>query len=508
MRIIERSTADRWFVAVLSGLTLVQLLLLATTPYDLAPDEAHYWEWSRALDWSYYSKGPIVAYLIAGSTAILGDTAFAVRFPAVICFLLFSIIYYVFVRRHYPPWIAFGSFVAMRSMLIFAQMGFVMTTDPPAALFWLAALIAVYCAVAEELRGCWILFGILAGLGVLAKLTVAALIPSMILLLLLTPPHRNHLISRRFWTGMLAFGLTISPLLIWNLEHGWVNVAHNATHVVGTGELIRFKYLPQLIGGQLGLVGPLMLVGFIIAMTRGIALWRAGDAPSGIFLFSSLPLVVLVVAVSLTKKVYDNWPLPAWIGALLLATHLVSQKQLTEKVRSYIVPAIVLSGVITLAAHLPFAGFTFGLPAFGITGRILPTKKLVGWRELGRAVDHAIATTGLTSAFVISEDYEVASEIAFYSKLHGRVYCAVLDSRRMNQYDVWGGWHEQTGRDALIVLKRAELIEKLRPHFRQIENISARPYLTVAFAGEELRSFHFFIGRTYDGTPPDVPMRR
>ena len=35
-------------------------------PLDLAPDEAHYWDWSRHLDWSYYSKGPLVAWLIRG----------------------------------------------------------------------------------------------------------------------------------------------------------------------------------------------------------------------------------------------------------------------------------------------------------------------------------------------------------------------------------------------------------------------------------------------------------
>ena len=36
---------------------------------DLSPDEAHYWEWSRRLDLSYYSKGPLIAYLIAALTA-------------------------------------------------------------------------------------------------------------------------------------------------------------------------------------------------------------------------------------------------------------------------------------------------------------------------------------------------------------------------------------------------------------------------------------------------------
>ncbi|MBI4380881.1 MAG: hypothetical protein HY574_06790 [candidate division NC10 bacterium] len=35
---------------------------------DLAPDEAHYRTWSKRLDWRYYSKGQMVAYLIVLST--------------------------------------------------------------------------------------------------------------------------------------------------------------------------------------------------------------------------------------------------------------------------------------------------------------------------------------------------------------------------------------------------------------------------------------------------------
>src|SRR5205823_852170 len=62
-------------------------------PLELAPDEAHYWDWSRKLDWNYYSKGPLVAWLIRGSCELLGplsvrltgDLAAAVRFPAAVC---------------------------------------------------------------------------------------------------------------------------------------------------------------------------------------------------------------------------------------------------------------------------------------------------------------------------------------------------------------------------------------------------------------------------------------
>ena len=43
-------------------------LLLGGTGLDLSPDEAHYWDWSRQPDWAYYSKGPLVAWLIRASS--------------------------------------------------------------------------------------------------------------------------------------------------------------------------------------------------------------------------------------------------------------------------------------------------------------------------------------------------------------------------------------------------------------------------------------------------------
>src|SRR5262245_20578367 len=49
--------------------------LLSDCPLDLAPDEAHYWDWSRRLDWSYYSKGPLVAWLIRAGTLLAGPWA-------------------------------------------------------------------------------------------------------------------------------------------------------------------------------------------------------------------------------------------------------------------------------------------------------------------------------------------------------------------------------------------------------------------------------------------------
>src|SRR4051812_30306210 len=93
------SSSRRWpwrlaaFLLVVAATALRVVYLARFCPLDLAPDEAHYWDWSRHLDWSYYSKGPLVAYLIRlgcelcgpWSQALTGSEMLAVRLPAVLC---------------------------------------------------------------------------------------------------------------------------------------------------------------------------------------------------------------------------------------------------------------------------------------------------------------------------------------------------------------------------------------------------------------------------------------
>src|SRR5436189_1083900 len=92
------------------GAAVLHVVYLATNcPLDLAPDEAHYWDWSQHLDWSYYSKGPLVAYLIRGSCelagnwsqSLIGSEMIAVRLPAVLCGALLLASLYVLTVQVY-----------------------------------------------------------------------------------------------------------------------------------------------------------------------------------------------------------------------------------------------------------------------------------------------------------------------------------------------------------------------------------------------------------------------
>jgi hypothetical protein len=46
------------FYGFLSVIFLWRVLYLFLTPFDLVPDEAYYCDWSRQLDWSYYTVSP------------------------------------------------------------------------------------------------------------------------------------------------------------------------------------------------------------------------------------------------------------------------------------------------------------------------------------------------------------------------------------------------------------------------------------------------------------------
>ena len=55
-------------LALALGLFAMRMAYLAwACPYTLIEDEAQYWEWSRRIDWSYYSKGPGIAWAIGAA---------------------------------------------------------------------------------------------------------------------------------------------------------------------------------------------------------------------------------------------------------------------------------------------------------------------------------------------------------------------------------------------------------------------------------------------------------
>src|SRR5262245_12380699 len=57
---------------LLGSLTVARLIGLYSSKVDLFYDEAQYWDWSRQLAFGYFSKPPLLAWIISLSNAVCG----------------------------------------------------------------------------------------------------------------------------------------------------------------------------------------------------------------------------------------------------------------------------------------------------------------------------------------------------------------------------------------------------------------------------------------------------
>ena len=224
-------------LALLLGGALFHLAYVVVGPLSLSPDEAHYWEWSRRLDWSYYSKGPAVAWIIAASTALLGATELGVRAPAVLLALGTGLVGMrlsldLFASRR----AAFLAAALGASLPLYSAGSMLMTIDAPFLFFWSIAAWSTWRA----LRGpgaWWVVCGVAIGLGTLGKYTMALFVPCAIGAVALGSR------DRRAAAAGLACALAIAipfaaPIVYWNAQHDWVSLRHvlAQTGLAGGGE--------------------------------------------------------------------------------------------------------------------------------------------------------------------------------------------------------------------------------------------------------------------------------
>jgi 4-amino-4-deoxy-L-arabinose transferase-like glycosyltransferase len=458
-------------------------------PLDLAPDEAHYWDWSRHLDWSYYSKGPLVAYLIRLSVEIggpwsvqlTGNCALAVRLPAITCGSLLLLGLYVLILQVYGnARLAAGVVAVTLTMPVVAAGSLLMTIDAPFTCCWCWALVFGFQAMCRGSRWAWPVAGLVVGLGILAKYTMI-LWPVSAGLFLLTDSSRRRLLLRPgFWIMVFVAASCCAPILIWNLEHDWVGLRHverlggldgTAPHIHWLGPL---SYLGQQALLHLGFWFIVWLAAMISyrpwkrKWSEVSGQWPEKDIGPGFHASSHWPLttshflwwfsapmfVFFLVFSFKTGGGEPNWPVAAYISGLVLAagwlatqlqSAIVWKRRLTFATLSIacgfalVVSLLVhntasarpllarISGPITTSHPLPLRRFD-------------PTCRLRGWRELAAEVDRLqdqIAAEG-TEPVLVTGGWSVPGELAFYCQGHPTVYSLGLAlADRHSQYDLW-----------------------------------------------------------------------
>jgi undecaprenyl-diphosphatase len=477
---------------------------------DLAPDEAYYWTWSKRLDWGYYSKGPMVAYLIALSTRLGGDSEFFVRLPAVLLSAGTAVLTFRLARD-----LSGSAQVGLDAVLLLAVMpltsagSILMTIDAPLMFFWVLALFATYRSLEAKSRAHWTLAGVALGLGLLSKLTMAMIIPQAGAYVALSRRDGRSPPGLGPYLALAAGGALFLPVLWWNWAHDWLSFRHVLGQVGPTGGWPpSLASLGRFLGSQAAVATPVLFLLLLIGMWH-IARAGLGRArnDAALFLFcASVPLLLLCATVSLWTKVQANWAAPAYIAGAIAASVWRRQSSSlpvppgrARRARVLFTVSLATALLVTTVGHFPGTLARLGVP---FPSRLDPTRALTGWRELGRRVGDIYLEMRISRpTFVFSDRYQVASELMFYVPGHPRAFNIALE-RRMNQFDVWDGTADVIGWDAIFVT--ATFDEPPIEVIRSFDRVERRPANGDAPQADRYAADTWSIFRCYGfkGFPP------
>ena len=424
----------RHLLAIFLVYAILKLLFLYWLPLPLSFDEAYYWDWSRHLAWGYYSKPPMVAWLIALSTHIFGNTEFGVRLPALLC-NLFSLLF---------VWLILSELVdkkrLIKGVFLFAVMpiltiySFVMTIDPPLVLFWLGATYWTIKLVKRQSLSYSILASVFIGLGVLTKQTALGLWVATLTFVVFFSSLNKRLKVFSILCLIIIPAIMYFPNVLWNLKHHFVMLKHTESHF-SRKEHSLLPFLNYLAGCTAGYT-PV----FLWSLLSGIFYFKKLRDEVSDFLFISGALFLIVITImAVFIKININWVLPFSLVAIILWFK-----------RGYNEGVLKVSAVLGITFSLILCGIAYFPYNFPKPLNRLASK-FVGWRSLAKKVEEYYEE----GYPLVTTDRHFAGELAFYLSSHPEVY--VTGETITSQYQIWRRVSDLSGREVFFVKQGDEV---------------------------------------------------
>lgn len=299
---------DRRMGCALLGLFAGYLGLTQLVP--VADDELYYWCWAKDPQLSYYDHPPLVGWLIAASTAVLGDTLFAVRLPACLASLaVFAVTAALSPTRALLPWLALTPLFSLGAVIV--------TPDTPLLLFWACYLLWLVRAhqrldaTGTIPAGMWLVGGGLLGLSALGKYTTGLAVPAGFL---------SFLLAGRAWRawlpGYLLHGLVSAvvflPVVAFNLLRDFAPLRYQWAHSMANPAPGGWNTFGEFVGVQVLLFGtlPLVLLPWVLSRWHGLA---ADPVTRVCGCLYAVPLLFFLVKAG-RGPLEGNWALASYIG--------------------------------------------------------------------------------------------------------------------------------------------------------------------------------------------------
>ncbi len=440
------SPARNWFAAgALAALlvTLFRVGFLLIDKTDLFVDESQYWLWSRDLDLGYYSKPPLIAWVIRLTTELAHSNAvFWVRLPAPLFHLATALILGLLARNLFGARTAFWVMLSYITMPAVTLGSAVISTDTIMAPFFSLALLFYFRLLEERRAADALLAGLMAGLAFLAKYAGIYFLVCAALAALFLPSARPS--WRHALVMVAAFIAVAIPNIVWNVLNDLSTFEHtldNANWVRQGSAGISLKYLnlAEFFFSQFGVFGP-VLFGALLA-----CIFRVTSPHSRILLWFSVPVILIVCVQALLSKAYANWAAAAYFaGTVVTVAALVDNHPRWLKASVWIgmVVAVTLPVLTSIAYDV------------SIDGEKPALKRLLGRATMSREILQAAET--LNTDTIVARSRDILADLFYTGRNENvRIRAVKPAGRPMNYYQLtFPFWPDEADGDVLLVSHR------------------------------------------------------
>lgn len=466
-------------ILILLLVTVIQIWHLQISGMNLFFDEAQYWSWAKFPDFGYYSKPPMVAWLIAATTSVCGDGEACVRLASPLMHLGTAIIIYKITATLYNNEKAFYSALVYITMPAVVLSSSLISTDPPLLFFWALTTFFFVKALKDNSWRYWLLTGVAAGLGMLSKYNMLLFLVSAIIYLSLSENGRKYLFSFKFIAaGIVAF-LIFMPNVIWNFNNHMASFAHTGDNARGAGVALHPVKMLEFIGAQFGVFGPILFGSLLLILSRIKSTSRYNEERLLICLI--LPLFIVITSISLLSRAHANWAAPIYVPATILVVAWLIDRQK----KGWIIASLSLHiFVACLFISLPFILKLPGITLSGSTtdlkaGKIKdPMLRLAGWRELGQGTATLLAA--YPDATLLTDAREIHAELLYYARPKGLKAIKWNPSGKIqDHYDLTSDIRHSEGGNFIFVTRRDVITDTMAAAFEETErvgNVEVNPH--------------------------------
>lgn len=326
-----RSVAGQTTFAVLAALLIVRISVVLLSGMELYADEAQYWRWSRSFEWGYYSKPPMIAWVIGTATSVLGNAEWAVRIPAPFLHTVAASALFCLGREMFSPRVGMFATIGYALMPGIILSSAVISTDGVLLPFWCTGLYLLWRLRTRPDAG-WVTavgLGVSMGCGFLSKYAMLYFFIGLALTALFDRDTRRALFSPKGLAAIAIAAALIAPHMLWNAANDFKTVGHTVDNANLGGDLINPENFGKFISDQMGVFGPISFLA-LIGGIWAFVLRPAGKTrePRDLWLLAFiLPVILIIAGQAVLSRAHANWAATAYPAAsVLVAAWLVRAK--------------------------------------------------------------------------------------------------------------------------------------------------------------------------------------